>query len=92
MKELQEEAEPVPQKFSADMSVDEIYARISAEEAEKVLIPTGNYKGKMLGEVIKQVPGLLAYYITISGTGDNLFHAAVKKLYEAQEQQKKLAS
>lgn len=92
MKEPQEEAEPVPPKFSADMSVDEIYSRISAEEAEKVLIPTGNYKGKMLGEVIKQVPGLLAYYITISGTGDNLFHAAVKKLYEAQEQLKSLAS
>lgn len=92
MKETQEETEPVPPKFSAEMSVDEIYARISEEEAEKVLIPTGNYKGKMLGEVIKQVPGLLAYYITLSGTGDNLFHAAVKKLYEAQEQQKSLAS
>ena len=92
MKEPQEEAEPVLPKFSVDMSVDEIYSRISAEEAEKVLIPTGNYKGKMLGEVIKQVPGLLAYYITISGTGDNLFHAAVKKLYEAQEQLKNLAS
>ena len=86
MKEPQEAAEPEPPKFSADMSVDEIYARISAEEAEKVPIPTGNYKGKLLGEITKQVPGMLAYYVTLSGTGDNLFHAAVKKLYEAQEQ------
>lgn len=83
--------EPETPKFSGDMSVDEIYAQITVEEAEKVPIPTGNYKGKMLGEVTKQVPGMLAYYITLSGTGDNLFYAAVKKLYEAQEQQKSLA-
>ena len=84
--------EPEPPKISGDMSVDEIYAQITVEEAEKVQIPTGNYKGKMLGEITEQVPGMLAYYITLSGTGDNLFYAAVKKLYEAQEQQKKLAS
>lgn len=73
--------------YTPDMTVDEIRARMTLEEARAVVVTTGVCKGWTLGQVAESRAPSLKYYIS-SSTSDNVLKAASMIVLSGAELQK----
>ncbi|MBO4913597.1 MAG: hypothetical protein J5449_00180 [Oscillospiraceae bacterium] len=73
--------------YTPNMTVDEIRARMTLEEARAVVVTTGVCKGWTLGQVAESRAPSLKYYIS-SSTSDNVLKAASMIVLSGAELQK----
>lgn len=73
--------------YTPDMTVDEIRARMTLEEARAVVVTTGVCKGWTLGQVAESRAPSLKFYIS-SSTSDNVLKAASMIVLSGAELQK----
>ncbi len=69
-------AEPAPAAYTADMTVDEITARMTLEQAQAVIVKDGTCKGWTLGQVAKDRPTSLRWFTTVCPFADNVLKGA----------------
>ena len=74
--------------YTPDMSVEEIMARMSYEEACNVKVSEGICNGRFLSEVADRRPASLKYYAHGYTGGDNVMRAAARIILSAIDQQK----
>ena len=72
--------------YSEDMSVEDICARISLEDAGKVIVPFGFCNGWTLSQVADQRPASLKWLAHGCENGGNILKAAALLLYENMQQ------
>lgn len=72
--------------YSEDMTVEDIYARISLEEAGKLIVPFGFCNGWTLSQVADQRPASLKWLAHGCENGGNILKAAALLLYENMQQ------
>ena len=83
---VQEDAAP---RFTPDMPVEEILARMTLEEAGKVVVDTGVCKGQTLAEVAQRRPPSLKFYRYGGYKGDNnILRAAAQIMLDSMEAKK----
>lgn len=68
--------------ITRDMSVNEIYGKLTRDLAVKVVVSAGCYKGKTLGQIAVEKPGSLQWYVDSYKGPDNLLRAAAKYLMD----------
>ena len=66
--------------YTANMSVDEICSIMSLDDAKKVVVDCGFYKGKTLGQVAIEKPGSLGWYVDSYKGPNNVLRAGAKLL------------
>lgn len=80
-------AEEAPQivagGYTNDMSVEEICARMSMEEAENYIVPLGTCNGQTMKQVAQRRPASLRYYITGYSGDNNILRAAATLVSQA---------
>lgn len=79
---------PVVPSYTADMSVEEICARMTVEEAKAIKVDAGTCKGMTLGEVQDRRPSSLRFYVYASPYADNVLKAAATLLLNEMNQLK----
>ena len=79
--EVPENAAEAPAGYTPDMSVEDIMARMTLEEAQSVVVTTGTCKGWTLGQVAQSRAPSLKFYVC-SGNSDNVLKAASKIVLE----------
>lgn len=80
-------AGPVKPVISNSMNVDEIIKLMTLEEAKRLIIDIGKFKGKTIGEVAIDNPGMLGWYVNTYSGPNNLLRAAAKLLIDAALEQ-----
>lgn len=68
--------------LDASLPVEELLRQISYEQATKVVIPTGTYKGKTMGQIAVEKPGTVQWYASAYSGKNNLLPAAARKIME----------
>lgn len=68
--------------ITRDMSVNDIYGKLTRDLAVKVVVSAGCYKGKTLGQIAVEKPGSLQWYVDSYKGPDNLLRAAAKYLLD----------
>ena len=67
------------------MSVEELMSYISVEEAKKMVVPFGRYKGSLMGEVCVNDPKSIRWIVDSYKGNRNIIRAAAKVLLNAVE-------
>lgn len=75
-----EEASQEPPHYTADMTVEEIRALMTLEDAKKVEVPIGSCKGMTLGQVAEERKASLKWYLYAKT--DNIVKAGAAMLLE----------
>ncbi len=75
---------PAAPSYNKSMSVEEICAVMTLEEAENYTVPSGACAGQKLSLVAERRPASLRYYINGYKGDDNILIAAAKKIAEAR--------
>lgn len=84
---LTEIAEPIPMGvYTNDMSVEEICARMTLEEAENYIVPLGTCNGQTMSQVADRRPASLRYYISGYSGDNNILRAAATLVSESRSQ------
>ena len=82
-----EEASPVPADgYTNDMSVAEICARMTLEDAENYIVPLGTCNGQTMKQVADRRPASLRYYISGYSGDNNILRAAATLVSEYRSQ------
>ncbi|MCQ2433524.1 MAG: hypothetical protein MJ175_13055, partial [Clostridia bacterium] len=68
--------------YSAKSSVEEIMAVLTFEDALNVTIDSGFYRGKTLGQIAKEKPQSLDWYVNQYRGGNNILRAAARVLLD----------
>ena len=83
------EVEEVPaMTYTDEMTVEEICARMTIEEAQNVVVPFGTCKGWTLAQVLDKRPSSLRFYVYGSGEAGNVLKAAATILLNDMTQKK----
>lgn len=64
------------------MPVEDIYKMLNREKAAAVVVPTGIFKGKTLGQVAVEKPDSIRWYVDTYSGPNNLLRAAAKYLMD----------
>lgn len=72
--------------YTNDMSVEEICARMTLEEAENYIVPLGTCNGQTMGQVADRRPASLRYYISGYNGDNNILRAAAMLVSESRSQ------
>lgn len=78
-------------RYTPDMTVDEIYALMTPEEAAAVISDVGNMAGQTLEAIAQRRPAVLKWYINGCNSGSNILRAGARIMLE-QVMGQKLAS
>ncbi len=79
--------EPIPMGgYTNDMSVEEICARMTLEEAENYIVPLGTCNGQTMGQVAERRPASLRYYISGYSGDNNVLRAAATLVSQSRSQ------
>lgn len=78
---IPENTAEAPAGYTPDMSVEDIMARMTLDEALAVVVTTGTCKGWTLGQVAQSRAPSLKFYVC-SGSSDNVLKAASKIVLE----------
>ena len=70
------------------MSVDEICAVMTVEEAENIIVPIGTCKGWTLSQVAERRPVSLKWYLTNYSGNDNILRAGARIMQSIIEAKK----
>ena len=76
------EQTPQEQFMQNNVSVNDIYGKLTRDLAVKVVVSAGCYKGKTLGQIAVEKPGSLQWYVDSYKGPDNLLRAAAKYLLD----------
>lgn len=82
------EAEEAAGGYTNDMSVDEICARMSVEEAGNLIVTSGTCKGWTLSQVADKRPVSLKWYLTGYTGDDNILRAGARIMQTVVDAQK----
>lgn len=74
--------------YTNDMSVDEICAVMTVEEAENIIVPAGTCKGWTLSQVAERRPVSLKWYLTGYSGDDNILRAGARIMQSVVEAKK----
>ncbi len=74
--------------YSEDMSVEDISARMTMDEARKVVVAEGTCKGWTLEQVAERRPSSLKFFVTPFCQATNVFKAAATLMLQEVSQQK----
>lgn len=74
--------------YTDDMTVEEICARMTAEEARNVVVTFGTCEGWTLAQVLDRRPSSLRFYVYGSGDAGNVLKAAATILLNDMSQRK----
>lgn len=77
--------------YTPDMTVEEIYALMTPEEAAAVISDVGNMAGQTLEAIAQRRPAVLKWYINGCNSGNNILRAGARIMLE-QATGQKLAS
>lgn len=80
-----------PLSYSEDMSVEEICALMTLEEARNIVVPLGTCKGWTLGQVYDSRRGSLKWYLVGCQNASNLLKAGASLLLKASQEPKDAA-
>ena len=83
-----QETEGNPAAYTNDMSVDEICAVMTVEEAENIIVPAGTCKGWTLSQVAERRPVSLKWYLTGYSGDDNILRAGARIMQSVVEAKK----
>lgn len=83
-----QETEENPAAYTNDMSVDEICAVMTVEEAENIIVPAGTCKGWTLSQVAERRPVSLKWYLTGYSGDDNILRAGARIMQSVVEAKK----
>ena len=72
--DAEQEAEPAA-SYTEDMTVDEIRARMSIEQAKSLTVNFGPNKGWTLGQVLDRRPSSLKFYALVAKDASNAIKA-----------------
>ena len=72
--------------YTNDMSVEEICARMTLEEAENYIVPLGTCNGQTMKQVADRRPASLRYYISGYSGDNNILRAAATLVSEYRSQ------
>lgn len=75
-----EETAPAPPRYTANMTVDEIRALMTLDEAKQIEVPLGSCKGLTLGQVAEERKSSLKWYLYANT--DNIVKAGAAMLLE----------
>lgn len=78
-------------RYTPEMTVDEIYALMTLEEAAAVISDVGNMAGQTLEAIAQRRPAVLKWYINGCNSGSNILRAGARIMLE-QVMGQKLAS
>lgn len=78
-------------RYTPEMTVDEIYALMTPEEAAAVISDVGNMAGQTLEAIAQRRPAVLKWYINGCNSGSNILRAGARIMLE-QVMGQKLAS
>lgn len=84
----QHAAEEHSAAYTNDMSVDEICAVMTVEEAENIIVPAGTCKGWTLSQVAERRPVSLKWYLTGYSGDDNILRAGARIMQSVVEAKK----
>lgn len=85
--EAEETVSPVPAGgYTNDMSVEEICARMTLEEAENYIVPLGTCNGQTVGQVADRRPASLRYYMNGYNGDNNILRAAATLVSQSRLQ------
>jgi hypothetical protein len=73
---------PAAPTYTSATDVDTILASMTLEEAKKVAVNIGAYKGRTLGQIATDKPGDLQWYVNDYRGPDNILRAAAKLLLD----------
>lgn len=76
----QPKTQPSKASYTATMPVDEICSLMTLDEAKKVVVDCGIYRGKTLGQVALEKPGSLDWYVDSYKGPNNILRAGAKLL------------
>lgn len=76
------QAQKTPAPLDASLPVEELVRQMSYEQATKVVIPTGKYKGKTMGQIAIDSPGSVQWYACSYTGANHLLPAAARKIME----------
>lgn len=74
------QSQPQIVNYTSTTAVDEIYTLMTLDEAKKVVVDCGIYKGKTLGQVALEKPGSLDWYVDSYKGHNNILRAGAKLL------------
>lgn len=77
-----------PGGYTEDMTVEEICARMTLEEAQNILVPLGTCKGWTLGQVLDRRATSLRWYMVGCPDASNVLKAGATLLWNARQMQK----
>lgn len=83
-----QETEEHSAAYTNDMSVDEICAVMTVEEAENTIVPIGTCKGWTLSQVAERRPVSLKWYLTNYSGNDNILRAGARIMQSIIEAKK----
>lgn len=83
-----QETEEHSAAYTNDMSVDEICAVMTVEEAENIIVPAGTCKGWTLSQVAERRPVSLKWYLTGYSGDDNILRAGARIMQSVVEAKK----
>ena len=83
---VEEPAAPIT--YTEDMTVEEIRARITVEQAMAVTVDFGTCKGWTLGQVLDRRPSSLRFYVFAAKEASNVLKAAASLLLDDMTQKK----
>ena len=69
-------------EIKTNLPVEEIYKMLNREKAAAVVVPTGIFKGKTLGQVAVEKPDSIRWYVDTYSGPNNLLRAAAKYLID----------
>lgn len=70
-------------EIKTNLPVDEIYKMLTRDMAASIVIPTGIYRGKTLGQLSIEKPDAVSWYVDKYSGPNNLLRAAAKFLLNA---------
>ena len=70
-------------EIKTNLPVEDIYRMLNREKAAAVVVPTGIYRGKTLGQVAVEKPDSIRWYVDTYSGPNNLLRAAAKYLMDA---------
>ncbi len=82
------EATAASPTYTEDMSVEDICARMTVDEARKVVVAEGTCKGWTLEQVAERRPSSLKFFVTPFCQATNVFKAAATLMLQEVSQQK----
>lgn len=76
------QAQQAAAPLDSSLPVEELVRQMSYEQATKVVIPTGKYKGKTMGQIAIDSPGSVQWYVSSYSGANHLLPAAARKIME----------